>query len=76
MMTNLEMKFHVETRAFQLFETNDPAFGFTLPKWSHSHDQVPTCMCPSVTKTINEMGKEEVYDCAGNDKDTKRSNTK
>ena len=38
----------------------------------YSHDQVPIEMCSSLSKTVNNKGLAEVYDCIGYDKDVKR----
>ena len=63
-------KFHVETRAFQLTEMNDPTFGMAHPWWVFSNDQVPICLSSECIMTVEDKGLDIVYDAAGKDLDT------
>ena len=53
-------------------ELNDEKWGYTTPEFVYSHDQVPIKMCSSLSKTVNDKGLAELYDCVGHDKDAKR----
>ena len=64
--------YHMATRAFQLSESNEEKWGYTTPEFVYSHDQVPIEMCSSLSKTVNDKGLAEVYDCVSRDKDAKR----
>lgn len=54
---------HIESRAFQLSEMNDPRYyGITSPYFVFNHDQVPIELAAAKEFTINAKGVSIIID--------------
>ena len=71
-MIDTTLDFHVNMRALQLSEINDPVYGLTSPYNLFTHDQVPIELCPKRQSTVDTRGVVEVYDATAKKTDDKR----
>ena len=71
-MIEVIKQFHIETRIFQLESMNDPEYGLTSPQAVFNRDQVPIELRSSACQTIDEKGKDVIWDGVGGESDDKR----
>ena len=71
-MIEVIKEFHIETRIFQLESMNDPEYGLTSPQAVFNRDQVPIELRSSACQTIDEKGKDVIWDGVGGESDDKR----
>lgn len=68
---NVVRDFHLDMRAFQLSEMNDPVWGFANPAAVCNRDEVPIEIA-SLGSTVDDIGVNVVLDTVGKDSDLKR----
>jgi hypothetical protein len=66
------LNFHLDTRALQASAVRDPVFGYAPPEAVFNRDQIPICCAAGYSRTVDDQGKEVIFDSIKSDKDEKR----